>query len=149
MTIRDSVDINAPVDVVWPWVQDPENMTRWNPKVQKVTAMSPPYRLGYKYGIMYAMNNKVTEYSAEFVEYEHPFRLTIRLTTTLMDQSFFVEEKYLLESHNNTTHLSQEVVVHDSTVNVFWNILVWLIMRIGKPVGERYLEKLKSLVEHG
>ncbi len=149
MTIRDSVDINAPVDVVWLWVQNPENMGRWNPKVQKVTAMSPPYRLGYKYGIMYAMNNKVTEYSAEFVEFDPPFRLTIRLSTTMMDQSFFVEEKYLLESRNNATHLSQEIVVHDSKVNVFWNILIWFITRFGKPVGERYLEKLKSLVEHG
>ena len=149
MTIRDSVDINAPVDVVWPWVQNPENMARWNPKVQKVTAMSPPYTLGYKYGIMYEMNNKVTEFSAEFVEFDPPHRLTIRLSTTMMDQSFFVEEKYVMEAHNGSTHLTQEVIVHDSSVSIFWSILVWFIMRFGKPVGERYLEKLKALIESG
>ena len=149
MTIRDSVDINAPIEEIWRWIENPETMPQWNPKVKKVVALSPPYCVDYTYGITYQMSGKTSEFSAQFVEHQPPHRLAIRLTSPAYPREFYVEERYILREEAGATLLNQEIVVFNSAVNMFWRFLMWLIKRFGKPTGQKYLEKLKELIEGG
>ena len=147
MIIRDSVEINRPPDKVWRFIENPELMKQWNPKVQWVTAGDGKRGQGFVYGITYVTRGKAQEFRAEYVTYDAPCLLAIRLTSTAMPQDSFVEERYTLTDNGSSTLLEQHIEVHNSEINIFWKMLAAFIMRFGKPVGKRYLETLKELVE--
>ena len=147
MNIRDSILINCTPDKVWRFVENPEFMKRWNPKVQWVSAADKQREKGYEYGIMYVMNDKADQFRGEYIVYDPPRLLVIRLTSEALQPSSFVEECYTLTEKGSATMLEQSIEFHNSGVNIFARMLVAFIMRFGKPVGKRYLETLKEMVE--
>jgi uncharacterized protein YndB with AHSA1/START domain len=147
LNIHDSIRIDRPPDKVWEFVENPELMKQWNPKVQWVTAGPQRRAQGFVYGITYVMSGKAQEFRGEYVSYEPPRSLVIRLTSASMAQGSFVEERYTLSDKDNSTLLEQRIVVKNSGTNILLRFLVAFIMRFGKPVGKRYLETLKELVE--
>jgi uncharacterized protein YndB with AHSA1/START domain len=147
MIIRDSVQINRAPDKVWKFIENPELMKQWNPKVQWVTAGDQQRGQGFVYGITYVMSGKAQEFRGEYVAYDPPRSLVIRLTSTAMPQDSFVEERYTLTANGDSTLLEQRIEIRNSGINIFWRLLAAFIMRFGKPVGKRYLETLKELVE--
>lgn len=147
MTIRDSIQIDRSADTVWKFVESPELMKQWNPKVQWVTAGDQKRGPGFTYGITYVMSSKAQEFRGEYVTYDPPHSLVIRLTSTEMPQDSFVEERYTLTDKGSSTLLEQRIEVNNSGINIFWRFLIAFITRFGKPVGKRYLETLKELVE--
>ncbi len=78
MTIRDSILINRTPDKVWAFVENPELMKQWNPKVQWVTAGAQNRGQGFVYAITYVMSGKAQEFRAEYVTCEPPHPLVIR-----------------------------------------------------------------------
>ena len=147
MTILESVRINCPPDRVWRFVEDPGLMKQWNPKVQWVTGGGEKRGQGFVYGITYVMSGKAQEFRGEYVTYEPPRLLVIRLTNEMMPQGVFAEERYTLTDNGSSTLLEQRIEFPNSGVNIFWRLLIAFITRFGKPVGKRYLETLKELVE--
>ncbi len=73
----------------------------------------------------------------------------IRLVSAAMPQGSFVEERYTLTDKCNATLLEQQIEVYNSGMNILWRLVVAFIMRFGKPVGKRYLETLREMVEGG
>ena len=79
--LKDAVQIKSPPEKVWTFIEDPERMKAWNPKVQSISPISWGERaIGYRYRITYAMTNKASEFLAEITEWRKPEKLVIHLT---------------------------------------------------------------------
>lgn len=150
MKLVDSIFINRPIGTVWAFLEDPANMPRWNPKVKRVSPSSfAAIQQGYRYAITYQMNEraKASEFLAEFVHFEPPSKLVIRHTGGPDSQNRVIEEIYELSERNEGTFLTQTIRINNSGINIFFRFLIWLIQRWGKPVGKRYLETLRDIIE--
>jgi uncharacterized protein YndB with AHSA1/START domain len=150
MILRDQIIIEKPAMEVWPYIENPERMMSWNPKIKKVTLASWDGRpgVGFRYGVLYEMSGKVGEMEAEVTTYEPPFRLVIRQTGGRLSEKAYVEEIYELSEESGRTLLRQKVIMHHSGVNIFFRLLIFFITRFGRPVGKTYLTTLKELVEN-
>ena len=81
MILRDSIRINAPPERVWQYLEDPERMQLWNPKIKAVVSVSWGQRCkGFRYRLTYVLGGKESEVSAEIEEYQPPTKLVIRHT---------------------------------------------------------------------
>lgn len=148
MILKDTVQIKTSPDKVWTFIEDPERMKLWNPKVQRVSSISWGTRaVGYRYRITYAMSGKTSEFLAEIIEYRPPEKLVIRLTEGNLPTGSTIDEVYELSATAEGTLLEQRIEIHNSGINIFWRLLLAFISRFGKPMGQKYLEKLKELVE--
>jgi uncharacterized protein YndB with AHSA1/START domain len=152
MVIQDKVLINASPEQVWTVISDPELVPLWNKKATDIVIISSgDPRPGYKYRISYVMSKKKTEMRAEIVEYDKPSRLLNRMEEKnqedLLSTRRWMEEVYLLTEKNGGTLLEQKIIVHNSGINIFFRCLIWLITKLGKPTGKKYLVELKELVE--
>jgi uncharacterized protein YndB with AHSA1/START domain len=148
MILRDSVQINAPPEKVWRFIEDPERMKLWNPKIQSITPISWGERsIGTRYQITYVMSQKAREFFAEITEYRKAEKLVIRLIQRDSRPQSYVEEIYELGPHAGNTFLEQRIEIHDSSINIFLRLLISFIRRFGKPEGQKYLDTLKELVE--
>ena len=149
MKLVDSIFINLPAKTVWSFLQNPENMPLWNPKVKRVSPASfaQPGQ-GYRYAITYQMHEraKASEFLAEFVHYEPPSKLVIRLTGSFAPHDMVIEEIYELTGRDEGTLLTQTIGIDNSGINIFCRFLIWLIQRWGKPTGTRYLETLRDCI---
>jgi len=148
MTLRDRVQIKSPPETVWPFVEDPERMKLWNPKIQTVTPISWGDRdIGFRYRITYVMGKKENDFLAEIVEYRKPEKLVIRLTEGRLPWGGYVSEAYELSRTKDGTLLEQSIEIPNSGINIFLRWLIAFIVRFGSPTGKKYLERLKELAE--
>lgn len=150
MKLADNILINRPAGTVWAFLENPANMPLWNPKVKRVSpATFAVPQQGYRYSITYQMHEraKASEFLAEFIRFEPPSKLVIRLTGMLAPHGMTVEERYDLSERDGGTFLTQSIVVDDSGINIFFRFVIWLIQRWGKPTGKRYLETLRDILE--
>ena len=148
MILQDTVQIKSPPEKVWIFIEEPERMKVWNPKIQRISSISWGERtVGYRYRITYAMRKKTSEFLAEIVEYRKPERLVIRLTEGNLSSGSYTDEIYRLSRTAEGTLLEQRIEVHNSGINFFFRLLIAFISRFGKPTGQKYLENLKELVE--
>ncbi|OGU29896.1 MAG: hypothetical protein A2X67_08685 [Ignavibacteria bacterium GWA2_55_11] len=149
MILRDAVEIQSSPDRVWKIVADPVAMPLWNDHVVRVTSPGSGPAVGRAYSIMYALNGKVTECTGEFTVVEPCHRLVIKVRSTAVVPPLEAEERYDLEDRNGSTLLRQQVIVTSPRVPFPLNMLIWFVMKFGKPTGKRMLEVLKDLAESG
>ncbi len=148
MILTDSVHINAPPERVWQYLEDPERMKLWNPKIKDVVPIFWGQRSkGFRYRITYVMGAREREFSAEIEEYQPCARLVIRHTGGSLPVTAYVQEMYELSSIGAGTLLTQTIRVHNLRVNFFLRLLVSFVIRFGKPTGKKYLEQLRELAE--
>jgi len=150
MKLTDSIFINRSPGIVWSFLEKPENMPLWNPKVERVSPASfEQPRQGYRYAITYRMREraKPADFLAEFIQYDPPAELVIRLTAVFAPHGNIIEERYDLLERDGGTLLTQTIHIDDPGMNVFFRFLIWLIQRVGKPTGTRYLETLRDLIQ--
>jgi uncharacterized protein YndB with AHSA1/START domain len=148
MTLRDTVQIKSPPEKVWTFIEDPERMKSWNPKIQHVSSINWGVRaVGYRCRITYAMGKKTNEFLAEIIDYRKPEKLVIRLTEGNLPRGSYINEIYQLSPTAAGTLLEQTIEINSSGINIFFRLLIAFIHRFGKPTGQKYLDKLKELVE--
>ena len=59
LVLRDRIRIEALPEDVWPWVEDPERVMAWNPKLKAVEPITHgPRRMGYEYRAVYALGDR-------------------------------------------------------------------------------------------
>jgi carbon monoxide dehydrogenase subunit G len=146
--LRDSVRIKSPPEKVWRFIEDPERMKSWNPKVQSISPISWGERsVGYRYRVTYVMSRKANEFLAEIIEYRKPEKIVIRLTEANLPTRSTVNEIYELSPSEEGTLLEQRIEINNSGLNLFFRLLIAFIHRFGKPTEKRYLEALKELIE--
>src|SRR6266542_5196730 len=118
---RESVLIDKPAKEVWEYIENPEHMPAWNPKVKKVSPISwsTDRNVGFRYGITYAMSGKASDLDGEFTEYHPPSRIVIRLRGGRLPLQAYIEEIYDLSEKNGATLLTQTIVTHEVHINIF------------------------------
>lgn len=150
MKLVNSIFIHRSAKPVWAFLEKPENMLLWNPKVKHVSpsSFSAPQQ-GYRYAITYQMhdNSRATEFLAEFVHYEPFSKLVIRHTGGVSPRNRVIEEIYELSERDSGTFLTQTINIENSGVNIFFRLIIWIIQRWGKPVGKPYLADLRDIIE--
>jgi len=148
MTLRKSVWIKAPPERVWRYLDDPELMKLWNPKIRKVAAVSWGQRCkGFRYRLTYVMGGKESEVSAEIEEYRPPAKLVIRLTGGRLPPAGYAHEIYDISKEKGGTALTQTIQLHNSGINLLFRLVIAFVYRFGKPTGMPYLTQLKNLAE--
>ena len=150
MKLVDSIFINRPAGTVWAFLENPENMLLWNPKVKHVSpsSFSGPQQ-GYRYAITYQMHetSRATEFLSEFVHFEPFSKLVIRHKGGLSPHDRVIEETYELSERDRGTLLTQTIHIENSGINIFLRFLIWIIQRWGKPTGIPYLGTLRDIIE--
>jgi hypothetical protein len=150
MRLVDNIFIRRPAATVWAFLKNPANMPLWNSKVKRVSPSSfNGPRQGYRYAITYQMHerSRASEYLAEFVHFEPPSKLVIRQVGGLLPRNGVIDERYELMEREGGAFLTQSIHIDHSGINIFFRLLIWLIQRLGKPKGKRYLETLRDIVE--
>jgi carbon monoxide dehydrogenase subunit G len=151
MKLVNSININRPAGTVWAFLENPENMLLWNPKVIHVSpsSFSDKPQQGYRYAITYQLHESsgATEFLAEFVHFEPFSKLVIRHTGGLSSHNRVIEEIYELSERDGGTFLRQTIHIENSGINIFLRFLIWIIQRWGKPTGKPYLGTLRDVIE--
>lgn len=148
MSIYLKVKIDAPAEIIWPFVADPIEMARWNPKLVAVDrSRDGPVTFGECYQIIYRMSSKETEMEAMVERVDRPFHLTIRQRSDDWDESRYALESYTLTESADRTRLTQHVDLSHAGVPLPIRLLIRLMTRFGRATGKPYLEKLKELAE--
>lgn len=148
MKQQETILINAPIETVWNFIEDPNNLQLWNPKVHKVTALSNSGKhVGSTFGILYVMSNKANEMLGEVTVREPMTRLAFRYSGAQMGQDEFIEEVFHLTPAGNATTLERVIDYSHARFPWWAKIIMWIIFKTGKPVGDAYLMKMKSLLE--
>lgn len=148
MQQKETILINASPEKVWNFIEDPNNLPLWNPKVQRVTAFgSSGKSVGSNFGIMYMMNKIPSEMRGEVVVHEPNSRLTFRFLDGKMERGNHVEESFSLTPTPSGVLLERTIDFTNAPIPWWARIIMWIIFKTGKPVGDTYLVKLKSLIE--
>lgn len=152
----DGVRIDAPAEDVWPWVADPVRILRWNPKMVSVERGGKgPVSLGEPYGVVYEMGGRRSELMAEVIRCESPRDITAGLHPAEVATRFHPSgggpgvyvEVFRLEARGDHTFVSHFVDLQQAGLPRLARVLFFVLQRIGKPVGQPYLARLKELVE--
>ena len=148
VTQTEHVVIAAPLNTVWNFIEDPNNLLLWNPKVRRVTALSDAGKeIGTIFGILYVMNNKADEMLGTIALRVPMSRITFRYSGGKMPPDNFVEEGFVLAQRNNGVLVERTITFTVSAIPLWARFVMWIIFKIGKPDGESYLTTLKSLIE--
>lgn len=152
MVIKDSVEIAAAPETVWRFIEDPENLPRWNPKVKKVQRISHGAPdTGFRYRVAFVMGGREREMEAEITEFGPPRHLVTRMRERIASDAGawrrYAEEQFELTEGGRGTRLTQTVRLHHAGVSLLLRALISFLMRFGKPSGQRYLERLRDCIE--
>ena len=148
MIQKERTIIRASLEQVWNFIEDPNNLPKWNPKVQGITSFSGSGKeIGANFGILYVMNTKADDLRGEILVREALSRLTFRYSGGQMPQGDYVDEGFILTQVDDTIGLVRTIDIHLKEIPWWVKIIMWIIFKTGKPVGKPYIETLKDLIE--
>lgn len=135
MKFRSSAEINAPLEIVWTAVNNPEEWPQWVPSIKKVERVSDgllvvgtQVRVTAKAGITVKLLMTITE----FVPKQRVIMEGKILGTKLI-------RSYTLEPINNKTRFTASGEVSGPTA--------WLIRRGGQALSDEIVQALKKKIE--
>src|SRR5689334_2733808 len=106
MKIHDSIEIAAPVEVVWPLLADPEQMAAWHVKLVSVRRTATgPVRNGERFAATYSMSRRQGQCETEVIRCQPPVELTYRHHVKMGEQPAYVDEHFELKDNGQTTRL--------------------------------------------
>ncbi len=149
LTLRDRVRIDAPPESVWRILEDPQQATAWNSKLESVEPISQgPRRVGYQYRAVYEMQGGGGTMLAEIEEYQAPVRLVIVERGGQLAPEGRARHEYDLVPRGGGTLLRQKTTLIDSGLPLLVRLVIKFIDVFGSPAGETNLQELKELVEN-
>ncbi|MBU1099685.1 MAG: SRPBCC family protein [Bacteroidetes bacterium] len=148
MKLKESIIIDRAIEIVWDHVQDPYYMKKWNPRVKNIIPLPETFPgIGYKFKTEYEMMGSPDLFNAEIIEYKKPKSILIRYKNTTGKFPGYILEKFELKETNNGTLLSRYIDFSKSGLNLSLRLLLYLLGILGRPIGNKYLSRLKKLVE--
>ena len=152
MLIREDVVTRATPERAWELISDPSLHGLWNTHVVSTQALSSSGPgPGFRYRVTFELSGRQSEFDAEITEFSPPLRFAARLEERVKGDGRnwqrFIEETYYLTRRREGTHVRHQVRIHHSGINVFLRILIWLILRTGKPQGQTIMERFRLLAE--
>ena len=150
MKLRDSIDIRAEPDAVWPFVAIPQRMALWNRHVVAVDRSSEqPVQMGERFRMTFKMSGPERQSDVEVVQCQPPLLVAYRHRFTAKARERSALESYELIPLDEKTRLRQTIDLGDAGIPWFFGPLIWWVHRFGRSMGEPFLEGLKRLVEEG
>lgn len=149
--MRETIEIAAPPDTVWPHIADPEKMRRWNPKIVAISrSPSGPVEAGETFWMTYRMRERQVQAAVEVVAAEPGAALSLEVRpSTRRRRSGPIYESYALTERDGRTRVVRDIDVSKSRLPLPVRILMALLSRFGKPTETPYLARLKEIVEGG
>ena len=150
MKVRETIDIEARCEDVWPLVADPARMAEWHVRLVKVErSANGPVRFGDRFGSHFQLSGKVTAVRSEVIRCQPPVALTLRHSFEVEGRERYGEDSYDLEPHGAGTQVVQTADFRGAGLPWWARTLMWVITRTGRTVGEGILEPLKRACEAG
>jgi len=152
MRIHEHAVTTATPTRAWELIADPSLHGRWNSHIVETQATSSGSAgVGYRYRVTYELSGRRSEFDAVITEFAAPSRYSAQLEERLKGDGSnfqrFMVETYVLTRRRGKTNVDHEVLIHHPGINPFLRGLIWLIMKIGRPVGQPMLAKFAELAE--
>jgi hypothetical protein len=151
MKLHDKIQIPFTPGEIWRFIEDPQQMKRWNSKLVSVQSISQGKRgKGYFYRAKYKMR-KECEFAAEVVEYVENQKWTVHFSNGIGDgfsKDCNIFESYELIPNRNGTLVKQLIDIRNSGIPIIFQLLIWIITTIGSKANEGPLDSLKKLVQN-
>lgn len=148
MKLRESIDIDATAEAAWPFVADPVLQSVWNPKIVAVDRDEQgPVRRGETFAMVYRMGSREREASVEVSDCDPPTRVAFEHTSEQGGKRFRSALRFDLRPRGDGVRVTQTIDLAGSGIPRPIMLLMWLIHRFGRSVGEPYLARLKRAVE--
>jgi hypothetical protein len=145
--IRESILIGAKAEEIWPFVAGPLLQKEWNTKIVSVERhRTGPVTYGERYSMMFQMGSTPLETDVEIIECDMYQNLTIEHHSVWKGKEQFVTVNFQLASSDNYVKVTQSIDFSRSRIPLIFRILMWIINRLGKPVGRTNLEELRRIV---
>lgn len=145
--LRSEIVINAPPEVIWPWVADPARVMRWNEKLVRSDAPGiASLGEGVEYWLTYRMARE-SRVRATITEWAPPDVLEVRFEGGDLGREGWARERTELRRQERGTAVTRVVRFHDPRIPLPARLLMRLIGHVGKPRERTMLQTIKELVE--
>jgi hypothetical protein len=148
MILKDKIQIDRSLEEVWQYIQSPELMKEWNPRVRAFVPVSwgEPAE-GYRYRVRYKMIGRESNFLAEFMEYQKPVKLVIHLSGGNLPVKGYIQEIYELAENTGGTLLKQRIEVYTSGIHIFSGCITIFIHFFSRFSRKKHLRLLKDFIE--
>jgi uncharacterized protein YndB with AHSA1/START domain len=148
VTLKDQIHVRASPADVWCFIEDPEMIVLWNPKLQEARVIEPGLVGGCVYRARFVMNGKEHDMRAEVVESVEMHRLVTVYTGGRLPSDGRVRETWELKPDDaGGTLVRHQVDLIDTDMGLIARLLLRLASWCGRPVGEGCMQRLKAVVE--
>ncbi|QYY34548.1 SRPBCC family protein [Ruficoccus sp. ZRK36] len=148
MKLRESITIRARPEAIWVFLEDPDLMREWNPKLLDCEHIEGPKAgQGATYRACYRMGSKEMWCIQRLSDYDPPTSLGWHITDPENDRLDGTRLRFTLKRTRQGIRVKQEIEFPDALIPTPVRWLIRLIMAVGKPQGELFLAKLKRTVE--
>ena len=148
MKLRERIDIAATAEAVWPFVADPVLQSVWNPRIVAVDREAEgPVRRGERFAMVYRMGSVEREASVEVTECDPPNGVVFAHTSERDGRRFRSAVGFSVEPRGERARVTQTIDLAGSGIARSVMLLISLVHRLGRSVGEPYLAHLKRVVE--
>lgn len=138
--------INAPTNIVFPWLEDDERLSQWVPNiVEDEVLFETPEKVGSKFRQVFLERGKRMEMIGEITEYTENERMRVYMSGDM----FELDVDYVLKPLSpEQTELRQDTIIKFKGGFKLFTPIMILISKLSKadPQGEAHA-KLKDLVE--
>jgi hypothetical protein len=148
MRLRHSTIISADASAVWPFLADPVMQADWNPKVVSIgRERSGPVRFGERFEMIYRMSGRDSPSRVEVTVAQPSQRVVFLHRVAWKSAEHIVEESYEISPRGSGVKVVQTIDLTRAGIPWPFRLLMWFINRFGRGTEERYLDRLKRLVE--
>lgn len=138
--------IDAPLDMVFSYVNDDDKIKQWNTmfieNIYESVEDQYQYKKGTTFKTVQQIEKKTITVDTQIIEYVAPYKIIMQSTT----KEGVSISKYLLTREYNGTRLVVEASIIPS--NIFYKIMTKIIGRFTKFIYEEQYNKLKVYVEN-
>jgi len=148
MKFVETIQIPAPADVVWPFVNDPVRIAEWNSKLLSIDRQrSGPVSAGEEFSILFGMGSgKQTLCRTVVTDLAFPERVTYDYRSMWKRFEQHTSETFQIEPTSAGVKVIHTVRFIRTGIPWYWQVVIWLIKTLGKPTGEPFLQPLFSAV---
>jgi uncharacterized protein YndB with AHSA1/START domain len=148
MKFRETIQIEAPTEVVWNFVSDPEAWPRWNPRVKQVRRnRHGPLVEAEQFAGVFQLSGEPVEHSVEIVRLDPPKSLVMRQRYEWRRRPCEIEVSIFVEPSSTGSRVTTAIDASRAGIPWPFRLLIWWISLFGRKVGSSPLDALKRLAE--
>lgn len=148
MKLRETIEILATPEQVWPFLADPAKWPEWQHKVVQVQrSRSGEIIPDEQFRAVFQMKRRQTDTQVAVRTAEPPKEIVLRQHFDFGQRARQVEVTFKLERAGSRTRVTQILDHSQSGIPLLLRLLIWFIYRFGRSTGPQPLRRLRQLVE--